>query len=123
DLINAIGKDLGHGTNTLIGAKLLLRFTYSGTNSSEGFVLRVGTNDIDISNHLQIELPATFVRGFSLVDHFTVRTERFNPKAGTTNSIDYTIMRLLFGTTTGSFNVDGFLKRTSSSLALKRQII
>src|SRR5439155_18102619 len=50
DLINAIGKDLGHGTNTLIGAKLLLRFTYSGTNSSEGFVLRVGTNDIDISN-------------------------------------------------------------------------
>src|SRR5947209_6913482 len=71
DIINALGTQLGQGTNMLSGAKLLLRTTDLGTtNQASAFVLRSGTNDTDVSSYLRFNFPS---------NHRTVTTERFNP--------------------------------------------
>ena len=107
DIINSIGRDLGRGTNNSKDAKLLLRITQSANGGSSGFLLRQGTNDTDISQYLQLQLPSQYR---------TVTTERGNAKAGTTNTIDYTIIQFVLFTQNGSFNVQGPVKLTSSSL-------
>lgn len=114
EIINALGLQLGRGTNSLAGAELLLRTTSLGTsNETAGFILRKGTNDTDVSNFLQFDFP----------QGRTVRSQKFNPKTGTTNVISYTIMEFFLFTSTGSFDVQGLAKLSSSSLVSKRTVI
>jgi len=113
DIINALGTELGQGTNTLRGAKLLLRTTDLGTtNQVSAFVLRLGTNDTDVSSYLRFNFAGR-----------SVNTERFNPRNGTTNSLVYAIMQFTLLTRNGSFSLQGFAKLVESSILIKKQII
>jgi hypothetical protein len=128
DVINAIALDLGRGTNDLRGAKLLLRTVDVGSTNeqSPGFVLRVGTNDTDVSSYLNIT-PATnyftTIFGFYVSTLSSVATERVNPSNSSTNVNEYTIYQVTLNTTNASFDVQGLVNVTFSSVFDKGHVI
>jgi len=99
---------------------LLLRISESENGGTSGFILRDGTNDIDVSPYLSFQFPAS--SGF-FGQHRTVTTERFNPKAATTNSLDYGVIQFTLSQTVGLFDLQGFVKLATSSLVDKGKVI
>ena len=70
DIINAMGTDIGHGTNIFpANAKLLFAITDVGqTNETDAFMVRAGTNDTDVTHYLSLSNP----------DFVSVETSRTN---------------------------------------------
>jgi len=91
-------------TNHLRGARLLFRVSDLGPNRTAQFILRKGTNDVDVSPYLAFGFPGTVV------------TSKAPAPNNTTNATDYgTFQLVLYSTPAGRFDVQGFslVKNTS----------
>jgi hypothetical protein len=98
----------------LAGAKIFYRVANLGPGRTAGFILRKGTNDVDISDFLTLGFPDTYV---------TVTSK--GPGANnTTNAVDYGIISLgLSGPSAGFFDTEGFGIVKSSSVFKGRDLI
>jgi hypothetical protein len=114
DIANAIASAPLYATNNLKGAKLLFRVADLGPARNPQFILRKGTNDVDVSGFFTLTFPSQYA---------TV-TSKAPAANNTTNATDYTIFDLsLSGTAAGYFDTQGFCIVKNSSVFNGRELI
>jgi hypothetical protein len=111
DVISALGSQTGNHFSA--GAKLIFVFGNAGTaNAKNGFFVRSGGADTDVSQYLQLSgLTAEVVRS------------RTNPSKGTVRDLSYQILETRLNTTKGDFDVQGLATLSESTLLNKGRIV
>jgi hypothetical protein len=99
---------------SLAGSKLLLRtFDVGASDAHTAFILRQGTNDLDLSSYMTFSLPSAYA---------TVTTQTIGSTANSTNQTDYTVMQFAMQTSMLSFDLQGFTNFKMSSLVDHGQV-
>ncbi len=108
---NALANTPLFRTNHLEGAKLLFRVSDLGPDRTAQFILRKGTNDVDVSSYINLSFPGATV---------TAKTPTSDT---TTNATDYTLFDLNVGMPSGNFDVQGFCIVKNTSVFNGRELI
>ena len=113
DVANLIVNSSAYRTNNLRGAKLLFRVADLGTNRTAQFILRKGTNDVNVETFITLSIPQTAV------------TSKSPGANNTTNATDYTTLELDIpgGTSGGWFDATGFCLVKNTSVFKGQQLI
>jgi len=120
DIVAAIAADLGLSADPLT-SKLLLIYNGVGdttTNAILNAVLRTGGGDTNINGIFSLDFPSRL----SVLDNLTVATERPNPN-GTSQRLEYSIMSVSVTTSNLSFQTQGQVKLSESSITSGRTIV
>jgi hypothetical protein len=129
DIVNAIGTDIGNGTNHFGGGELLFRFTNVGeTNEDSEFVVRANGSEVIVSNYFDLLDLSSLANvlgqpGFLGLssDIYTVTTDKNSN--GIRKSSNMTLWGVTIATSKVSTKLVGILKYTSSPLKVGRQLL
>jgi hypothetical protein len=115
DIVHSLLKAIS-GASNFTSAKLLFRAAdVSATNENDTFVLRSGTNEVDVSNFLTFSFPDKYA---------TVTAQMPAGRGATTNSTDYRIMEfVLQNTPLWNFDMQGLTIVRSSSIVDRGHVI